>query len=460
MTSTPPRPGFFSRLAQGARWAATPGRASAGQPPWFSDFWYGQPRSAVYGSAAGANVTPDSALTVGAVYRATLLIARDIAALPLFLVEPLPERENGKPGGKKRVRGDLDFVLNKKPNQRQTPFQYREMKFAHVLLRGDHYSRIVSGHRGYVTGLRPLSPARMRVERLDNDRDLFIYRDKKGEETRFTQDEIHHVRGFNPDPDDPCGLSVVGLAARSIGLALQTEEFGARQFSQTPRPSIALEIPGRIEPEERDVLSSSLREQWSGQDGWGGVPIAQNGMKITPIGMSHDDAQFLETRTFQIAEIARWFGVPLHMLSELSRATFSNIEHQSIEYVVHALLPWVALDEQCTERDMIPEDDDTEAEYVLDGLLRGDSLTRARVYQLLANMKAITPNEVRHRENMNPVEWGDEPLEPQGAAPSQNAEDPMRDDSPPAPKQDDDDAAAANPVNRMAAIYTNGNGNT
>ena len=224
-----------------------------------------------------------------------------------------------------------------------------------------------------------------------------------------------------------------------------------------------LKIPGRILDEERRALQASFRDEWSGRDGWGGAPILQNGMEAQPVGMSHDDAQFLETRTFQIAEIARWFGVPLHMLSELSRATFSNIEQQSIEYVVHALLPWVALDEQSVERDLIPEDDPTEAEYVLEGLLRGDSLTRARVYQLMANLRAITPNEVRHREGMNPVLWGDEPLETQGAAPAAApaAEDPMLDDTEPEPKQDDEDAAATlGPANRIADMYLNGNGHS
>ncbi len=433
-----------------------------------SPFWYTRDPRTGFAYPSGRNVTHDSALTIGAVFRAVQLVSRDIAALPQHTMRILPLRrtEDGRsvPGGKERIKDDLDFVLNKRPNPRLTPFQYREMKLNHVLLRGNHFSRILSGHRGYVTSLEPLTTWRMRAELLDSGRVLYLYQRANGVEERLTQDEVHHVRGFNPDPEDPCGLSVVGLASRSLGLALQTEEYGSRQFSQAPRPSVAFEVPGGLEGEDERALQDMYMRAHSGPDGWFRPYVAKNGMTVKPIpGMTHDEAQFLQTRTFQIAEVARWFGVPLHMLSELTRATFSNIEHQSIEYVVHALLPWVALDEQCIERDFLEEEDDREVEYNLEGLLRGDSITRARVYQLLANLKAITPNEVRHREGLNPVPWGDDPLQPQGAPPAESA---AEDDQPPPEPVDDDDAgddvpddaSALSPINRIAAMYRGARG--
>lgn len=439
-------------------------------PPPDADFWYDRDVEAYGVSTAGQHVTESTALQISAVFRAVVLIARSLAALPIRTFRTLPDREvegvaglsRMVPGGKERLRGDLHYVLNVAPHPRWTPFTYREQKFTDLLLGGNHYSRIVAGSRGFVSALQPLTRSRVRPVVLDSGRWLYLYRDRNGEEVRFTQDDIHHVRGFNPDPEDPCGLSPVGLARRSLGLTMATEDFGARQFSQSPKPAVALEIPGDLDDEEE--FSREWRRRYSGQSGWNGVAILKNGMKLQPIpGMTHDDAQFLQTRVFQLAEVARWYGTPLHKLSELSRATFSNIEEQNIDWVVDGLLPWGVLDEQHVRRDLVLEGDDTECEYVFEGLLRGNSLQRAQYYQILSNIRAMTANEIRALEGRDPVPWGDEAPQVQGAAPSA----PSASDPPPEPPprrgafeddaEDEDDPmaqlTAQHPADRIAAMY-------
>lgn len=450
------------RLA--ARWGAPgpyrspPGRVAATAPTSdpTSSFWYDNGTGMVtYSprSSAGFPVTPDSALTLAAVYRAVRLLADDVAQLPLHLFRRLPDRDHGMPGGKERVRNDLWDVVARRPNPRMTSFQWRQMAMAHVLLRGNHYSRIVSGARGAVDRLEPLVPWRMRVELLESGRSLFLYRAKDGREERLTQDEVHHIPGFTTDPESPEGMSVISLARTSLGLTMATEEFGARQFSQTPRPSFAVSTEQDLGHDRRLALEQSFRANFSGPSGYGGVPVMDRGLKVQNLGMSHDDAQYLQTRQHQVGDVARWFGVPPHKIGDLSRSSFANIEQEETSYVIHSLLPWLVLFEVSFERDLVL--DDTFFEFVTDGLLRGDSLSRAQAQQIRANMKALTPNEVRAQENLNPVPWGDEPLETQGAPPPRAPESaaPPRRDS----RSDDpeDDASAARHVNRLP--HMNGN---
>jgi len=443
-----PRPSLLERFR--VAWSVVRADTStSSRPPW-DDWWYTAAGAAASRSQAGANVTPDTALTIGAVYRAVRLLADDVAQLPLHLYRPLPDRDGGRPGGKERLRSDLAEVIATRPNDRQTSFEFRQMLTSHLLLRGNGYARIVSGARGAVDQLLPLHPARTRVALSDSGRKVFITKNAAGREERLGQDDVLHLCGFSIDPENPEGLSVIGFARTSFGLSISTEEFGARQFSQTPRPSFILESPVRLDKEAGDRLSDTFRSAYSGPSGWGGVPLLEEGVKATSVGMSHDDAQFLETRQFQVTDVARWFGVPPHMIGDLSRATFSNIEQQAIDYVTHSLMPWLVLWEQTIGRDLIL--DDAFAKFSVDGLLRGDAVSRAQAHQLHVNMRARTPNEVRALEDMNPVPWGDEPAMPQGApaplaAPPRNGNPPGGGRPAPAPREDDEDDALASRLN-------------
>lgn len=422
------KPGILARAR--VAWHVMRAETSpSARAPW-DDWWYSAAGAAASRSAAGMNVTPETALTIGAVFRAVRLLSDDVAQLPLHLFESLPDHPDGSAGGKRRLRNDLAYVLGKRPNARQTSFEFRQMLSSGLLLRGNGYARIVSGARGYVTELIPMSPTRVRVAFADSGRKVFLHTDRKGTETRLDQDQVFHLCGFQVDPENPEGMGPVTLARTSLGLSLATEEFGARQFSQTPKPAYVLEHPLKLDEEVSKRIAASFRDAHSGPGGWGGVPVIEEGMKVANVGMSHDDAQFLETRQFQVTDVARWFGVPPHMIGDLSKSSFSNIEQQSIDYVVHSLMPWLVLWEQSIERDLIV--DESFAEFKLDALLRGEALPRAQAQQLRVNMRALTPNEVRAQENMNPVSWGDEPAMPQGAPAPPSAAQP-RDGNAPQP---------------------------
>lgn len=415
--------------------AAAPQPGSLEDPRW----WDGKSGTAGGAMVAGQFVSPDTALTVGAVFRAVRLLSDDIAQLPLHTFRLLPDRVIGMgktartaPGGKERVRSPLAEVIGTRPNARQTSFEFRQMLSAHLLLRGNGYARIVPGPRGSVSELIPMVPQRMRVVLTDSGRKGFIYRNKQGREETYTQDEVFHLCGFQTDAETPEGIPPVTLARKSLSLSMATEDFGTRQFSQTPRPSMVLTHPGRLDKDVSDRISSTFRLSSSGPDGWGNSPVLEDGMGLVQVGMSHDDAQFLETRQFQTTDVARWFGVPPHMIGDLSRSTFSNIEQQSIDYVTHSLLPWLVLWEQSIARDLVT--DDTFAEFVVDGLLRGDQASAAAAESQYVTMRAATPNEVRARRNMNPVPWGDDPV----ALPGAQAFGPPR--TSPAPAADAPDA--------------------
>jgi len=430
---------------------------STAAKPWWDDFWYSAAGASLSRSAAGQSVTADSALTISAVYRAVRLLSDDVAQLPLHLFTLLPDRAEGRPGGKARRRDSLAEVLGKQPNPRQTSFEFRQQMTANLLLRGNAYARIVSGARGFVDRLEPLPTVRIRPELLDTGRVLYRYRKPNGTEERLTQDEVFHLRGFNPDPEDPSGVSVIGVARTSLGLTMSTEEFGARQFSQTPKPSFILTSPNDISVEKRKEYEASFRAMTSGPDGWGGAPMMDKGMTAVSVGMNHEDAQFLETRVHQVSEVARWFGVPPTMLGDLSHGTYANVEQEALAYVTHGLMPWLTLWEQSIKRDLVL--DDAFAEFAVGGLLRGDAVSRAQSNQIMHNGTALTANEWRARENLPPVPWGDEKPATQGApAPAQPGRGPGT--PPPKPGKADDDDKAANPFALANRLGTNGNGST
>lgn len=417
-----------------------------------SDFWYSPIGMS---SSAGTTVTPDTALTLSAVYRAVRVISDDVATLPLHLYRRLPERAGGLPGGKERVTSPLADVLGKRPNPRQTALQWRQMMTALALLRGNGYSRIHPGPRGAVDRLEPLRSDRVRPELLDTGRVLYLYRNREGREERLTQDEMFHLPGFSIDPESPCGVSVITYARTSLGLSIATEEFGARQFGQTPRPAFAITSPHKIEADRRKEIGASFRAAFSAPAGWGGVPVMDGGMTVAAIGMSHDDAQYLETRAFQIRDVSRWFGVPAHRLSDLGRATWANIEQENISYVAHSLMFWLESWEQTIARDLVGEDEGIFAEHVVEGLLRGDAAARGAYYQAMTNIGALTPNEVRSRENLNPVPWGDEPVARQGAAPAAGPPSPPP-PARPAPDDDEDEEDEAFARLRARGVRLNG----
>ena len=371
------------------------------EPPQDRYFFSGAPF--LFGkSISGQTVNEFSALRVSAVYACVRILAESIAALPLHVYEY-------RDGGKERVpKHPLYFLLHDAPNREMTSFIFRETLMTHLLLYGNCYAQIIRNNGGGVIGLYPLLPNRMTVERDDDGEIIYRYTpttaerqfDKSAQVTLRRTDVLHiPALGFN----GLIGFSPIAMARNAIGVAIATEEFGAKFFENGARPSGILTHPGTIK--NPDKIRESWQSVYSGSENTGKVAILEEGMKYESISIPPDDAQFLDTRKFQLNEIARIFRVPPHMLADLERATFSNITHQSLEFVMYSLMPWIVRWEQglCKALFLPSERGKYFVKFSVEGLLRGDYETRMRGYQLAIQNGIMSVNEVRELEDMNPI---------------------------------------------------------
>lgn len=360
---------------------------------------YGWGMFAGSGSSSGVNVTPETALRVSAVYASVRVLAETLAQLPVHVYQRVGKRNVLVPDH------PLNMVLSRRPNDWQTSFEFFEMMQGHLALRGNCYAQIVPGPNGSVTQLIPLRPDRMKVERLDNGRLLYLFRDETGVETKYSQDEIFHVRGMSSD--GIVGQSPISLMSDPIGLTIAADKYGGTFFRNNARPSGILRADGALKPNEMDAMKQSWMAAHGGPDNAHRVAVLANGLQWQAIGMSSEDAQLLETRQFQITEIARIFRVPPHMIGDLSRSTFSNIEQQSLEFIQYTMMPWMVRWEKAIARDLIADDETYYAKFEAEGILRGDSAARSAYYRELINTGVMTINEARELEDMEPVEYGD-----------------------------------------------------
>ncbi len=382
--------GLIARLFTPDIQAASPGPAD--------DFWYGPVGTT---SVSGVRVDADTAMTISAVFRCVSAIAQDVAGMPLITYRRLE-------GGKERAPDHpLYGVLHDQPNQWQTAFQWWEMLVGHLLLRGNFYNRIVPGTRGFADQLIPLHPGRMeKVELLANFRKRYTYRHESGQQEVFSHDEIFHVPGLSSD--GITGLSVVRLARDSMGLGMATEQYGARLFSQNASPGGVLQHPGKLGEEAATRLSKSWQSAHSGLNTAHKVAVLEEGLTWTQVGMSNEDSQFLETRSFQVEEIARWFGVPLHRIGHTEKATSwgTGIEQFNLGYLQFTLRSHLVRLEQAIRRDLILEPEKFFVEFLMDGLLRGDAAGRSQALQTQFLNGALTLDEWRAIENRNPLPDG------------------------------------------------------
>jgi HK97 family phage portal protein len=273
---------------------------------------------------------------------------------------------------------------------------------AHLLLYGNAYSEIERNGRGDPVALWPLLPNQVRIVRI-GDNKVYVVR-VRGEEVSLPSDNVLHVSGFSLD--GCTGLIPVSLAKNAIGLARATEEFGSSFFSNGAAPSGVLSHPAKLGKEATDNLRASWAALYSGLTNAQRIAILEEGMTWTPLGVAPEHAQFLETRRFQVSEIARLFLIPPHLIGDLDHATFSNIEQQSIEYVTYCIQPWARRIEQELNHRLF-SDRSQFAEFVLDGLLRGDSASRAAFYTSMSNIGVLSINEIRSMENLNRIDGGD-----------------------------------------------------
>ena len=362
------------------------------------DFWYG-PAAGL--TSSGMRVTEQSALAVSAMFACVRVIAETCASLPLICYE-----RTGKRTKERATDHPLYRLLHDRPNRWQTSFEFRELKFAHLVLRGNFFARILLAGPGEVGELVPLHPDRMRIEQLSTGRLRFHYSPPMGEPQTFSQDDIHYVRGLSLD--GVTGVSTLTYARNALGLAAAQETSGAAQFRNGLVPPFFLTTPNKM----NDAAKAEFRKNWrgmhAGAENAGNPPVFDNAMEAKALGLTNKDSQWLESRKFQAEEIARFNRMQPHKIGLLDKATFSNIEHQAIEFVVDTIRPWLVRDEQAMGRDLVDDPDRYFVEYLVDGLLRGDTPSRYEAYDTAIKGRFMTPNEARERENWNPLDDGDE----------------------------------------------------
>lgn len=355
------------------------------------------------GSSAGKNVNERSAMQMTAVYSCVRILAEAVAGLPLHLYR---YKEDG--GKERAIDNNLYHLLHDEPNKEMSSFIFRETLMTHLLLWGNAYAQIIRNGKGEVVALYPLMPNKMQVDRDENGELYYIYtrssdeaKTMEGVTVFLTPRDVLHIPGLGFD--GLVGYSPIAMAKNAIGLAIATEEYGAKFFANGAAPSGVLEHPGTIKDPSR------LRENWNstfgGSANSGKVAVLEEGMKYTPISISPEQAQFLETRKFQIDEIARIFRVPPHMVGDLEKSSFSNIEQQSLEFVKYTLDPWVIRWEQSLSRALLNEDEKRKYffKFNLEGLLRGDYESRMSGYAVARQNGWMSANDIRELENMDKI---------------------------------------------------------
>ena len=362
-------------------------------------------------------VSPDSALRLASVYACVRVLSETMASLPLVVYQRRAD------GGKDKITDHwLYRLLANRPNRFQNPFEWREMLQGHLALRGNAYNQIITNAKGEVVELMPLHPDRIRLELLPSGEYRYRFTDRFGTESILPRGEVWHLRGLSSD--GLLGMSPIELARESLGMALAAQDYGARFFANDAKPTGGwIEFPGSFKDSEaKKVFRESYQQAQSGANR-GKVLVLENGMKFHEVGVTNKDAQFLELRKFQITDVARLFRVPPHMIGDLDRATFSNIEQQSLEFVMHTMTPWAERWEASIESELLLEGDDIEVEFDFANLMRGDAASRASYYQSGIQNGWLTRNEARIAENLNPLEGLDEPLRPLNMVEESNAGD-------------------------------------
>ena len=360
------------------------------------------------GSTSGKPVNERSAMQMTAVYSCVRILAEAIAGLPLHIYK---YNEDG--GKEKAIDHPLYLLLHDEPNPEMSSFVFRETLMTHLLLWGNAYAQIIRNGKGEVIALYPLMPNKMSVDRDENGQLYYTY--QRANEEAHTMEgssvilkpyDVLHIPGLGFD--GLVGYSPIAMAKNAIGMAIACEEFGAKFFANGAAPSGVLEHPGTIKDPSK--VRDAWQSQFGGSSNSGKVAVLEEGMKYTPISISPEQAQFLETRKFQINEIARIFRVPPHMVGDLEKSSFSNIEQQSLEFVKYTLDPWVLRWEQSMARALFTIDEKKEyfIKFNLEGLLRGDYQSRMNGYSIARQNGWMSANDIRELENLDriPAELG------------------------------------------------------
>lgn len=363
---------------------------------------------------SGAWVTPQTALALTAVQRAVTILAEAVGQLPVEIYRTTPDGD--------RVRVDdhpVVRLLRIAPNNFQTPLQFNEGKQVSLGLRGNAFALKFYRPDGTIRSLYPVNADRVQVLVSPVDRMPYyrILLAPDGIEGLFPLRDIHHVRWISDNPYT--GLSPISLHRDAIGIALATERHTGKMFGNgthlsgvITRPAAA---PAIKDPAAIERLTTEWTNKYAGMDNVGRVALLQEGMEFKPLSMTNEDAQLIAARQYSVRDIARIYGIPAHMLGDLERATHSNIEHQSLEFVIHTLMPWLKRHEEAMERDLLSEEERAAGmtiQFNVTGLLRGDITSRYAAYAQARQWGWLSVNDIRRLENLPPIEGGDTYLQP------------------------------------------------
>ena len=355
------------------------------------------------GTTSGKAVTERSAMQMTAVYSCVRILSEAVAGLPLHLY-----RYGDDNSKVKALEHPLYRLLHDEPNPEMSSFVFRETLMTHLLLWGNAYAQIIRNGKGEVIALYPLMPNKMTVDRDANGQLYYRYQHDSDEAKTMENSsvilspaDVLHIPGLGFD--GLVGYSPIAMAKNAIGMAIACEEYGAKFFANGAAPGGVLEHPGTIKDPQR------VRESWQSTFGGSGnankIAVLEEGMKYTPIGISPEQAQFLETRKFQINEIARIFRVPPHMVGDLEKSSFSNIEQQSLEFVKYTLGPWVIRWEQSLQRSLFSFEEKQKYffKFNVEGLLRGDYQSRMNGYATARQNGWMSANDIRELENLDRI---------------------------------------------------------
>ena len=354
---------------------------------------------------SGEQVDERSAMQIATVYACVRLLAESVAQLPLHLY-----RYTDSGTGKEMAADHPAYpILHRQPNPEMSSFTWRETMMVHLLLYGNSYNQLIRDGRNCIVSIYPLLPENVEVDRDEHGEIYYIYHaytdetpGEKNKDIIFHREEVLHVPGLGFN--GLVGFSPIAMMKNSLGTTIAVEKYGSAFFKNGAQPSGVLEHPGVLKNPEK------IRQNWS--DVYGGannahkVAVLEEGMSYKAISLPPEDSQFLSTRQFGVEEICRIFRVPPHMVQDLQRATFNNIEHMSIEFVMHTLMPWLIRIEQAIIKDVLIDEEKDEffPKFNVDGLMRGDYKSRMEGYAVAITNGIMSVNDVRKLENLDPLD--------------------------------------------------------
>lgn len=414
---------FLSRVF-GGRAAVGVSSASVSEPPLTrSTVNTAHPRDPVLadwfggGGAGTPAVTPRSALGIPAVYACVNLLAESLGALPLTV-----RRRSTGPDEAWTEATDhpVHVLLTGRPCPHMTGVEFIEWVVSNTALRGDAFSRIVSNRAGEITALVPIEFTGVRPEQRDDGGMRYVIHGPRRAGTRAVLQDDEMFRMPWKVQADGLSLSPIGMQRESFAMALAARRYQLSLMTNAATPKGAVKAPTELSPEAQEKLIASWERRHAGPDNAGRLAVFDGGLEWVNIGMSNEDAQFAEIMQMSIRDVARAFRIQPHKIGDMEKATFSNIEHQSIEFVTDTLLPWVRRFEARADNWLLSpaERKSLAVEFNLRGLLRGDAKARSEMYRALFYAGAINANEIRRMEGMNPIDGGERFFVQTGSSPT------------------------------------------